>query len=175
MKLLTVDIGTVNVGWAIASPEALQQPTLILHGVYRPPANVGRNIGWLLVDIRSWLTVTARTHAITNIVYCSPIQVFGNNWWTTRKVVSIAGQIEVTGHDLDILVEEADEPTVRRHFLAPHKVPRKSPEIKAAVMARCAALGINPDTDDAGDAVAVADYVLSVKNSPLLRKIAELI
>lgn len=169
MKVLAIDIGTVNVGWAYGSPG----DRMPAHGVYKPPPTQ-RNIGWLLADIRAWLTTTCENARITNIVYCSPILVFGNNPWTTRKVDGFATHIELFGYDHDVTVEEEIESRIRKHFLAPHKVPRKSAEIKAAVIARCRALGWTPQLDDDADALALLDYTLALKGSRLANKILEL-
>lgn len=169
MRVLAIDVGTVNVGWAHGSPGD-RSPS---HGVYKVPATQ-RDIAWLLADIRAWLTTTCENARISNIVYCSPILVFGNNPWTIRKINAIAGQIELFGYDHDVTVEEEIESRIRKHFLAPHKVPRKSAEIKAAVIARCRALGLKPELDDDADALALLDYTLALKSSRLAGKILEL-
>ena len=171
MRILAIDVGTRNVGWAVGSPD--EKPR---HGIYQVPS-YGKKLGILGADIRAWLTATALAHKPTSIAYEQPIYVPDNNPWTMRKVAGIGFTIEVFGYDNDILVEEMPAPTVRKHFLAPHKVPRESKAIKEAVVARCRQLGWAPTEgfDDDADAMALLDYTLAVKDSPLLRKIGELL
>lgn len=169
MRILAIDVGTVNMGWALGRPG--DRP---LHGVFNP-ARTKKNLGLLGADVRAWLQHTKVAYAPTSIVYEQPIYVPDNNPWTMRKIGGIGLVIELFGYDNDIPVEEMPAPTVRRHFLSPHKVPRKTKEIKEAVIARCRQLGWQPQMDDDADALALLDYTLSVKDSPLLRKIAALV
>lgn len=161
MRILAVDVGTANVGWASGSAGD-RTPSL---GTYNPPATQS-NLAWLGADFRAWLTVKLQA-GVTHVVFCTPILVHSNNWWTIRKVVSLGYQIELTGYDHSVVVEEAAEPKVRKHFLSPHKVPVKSADIKAAVMARCRALGWSPANDHEGDSAALWDYAMALKTSRL--------
>lgn len=167
MRILAIDVGTRNLGWAVGSPQ--ETPS---HGVYEVPA-YGKKLGILGADIRAWLTTTCATYKPTGIVYEQPIYVPDNNPWTMRKVAGIGFTIELFSYDTDTPVEEMPAPTVRRHFLG--KVPRHTKEIKEAVIARCRQLGWKPHMDDDADALALLDYTLAVKDSPLLRKIGELL
>lgn len=163
MRVLAVDIGTVNFGWAHGS--AGEKPS---HGVYNPPST-RKNIGWLLADIRAWLVRMTESHGPTHIVFATPVLVHHNNVWTIRKMNAIAGLLELHAYDYQMTVEEKSESEVRRNFLAPHKVPRTSPAIKAAVVARCRQLGWSPEMDDDADAMALLDYTLAIKGSRLAR------
>ena len=171
MRILAVDVGTTNLGWGVGSPQ--EKPRL---GIYHVPA-YGKKLGILQADIRAWLQATVLAYKPTSIVYEQPIYVPDNNPWTMRKVAVIGGALELFGYDHNLLVEEMPAPTVRKHFLAPHRVPTKSKDIKDAVKARCRQLGWTIDgvLDDDADAAALLDYTLAVKDSPLLRKIGELL
>lgn len=160
MRVLAIDVGTRNVGFAHGGPDGPGRAW----GTYHPPAT-GKDIAWLLADVRAWMTTLLSAAEITNVVYCAPILIDNNNWWTIRKVVSLAGQIELGAYDAGLQVEEVDEPKVRKHFLAPYPVPRTSDAIKAAVIARCRQLRWDVDTDHEADAMAVLDYALALKGS----------
>jgi Holliday junction resolvasome RuvABC endonuclease subunit len=169
IRLLAIDIGTRNLGWAVMAPG--EQPS---SGVYHPPV-VGRDLGWLLIDIRSWMVPLLKNNGITTISYEGPILNPSNNMMTIRKVFAIGGQLEVIASDADLPIEEELPGKVRKHFLAPHKVPTHTKEIKEAVVARCRQLGWRPEMDDDADALALGDYTLAMKTSVLAKKIGALL
>lgn len=161
MRVLAIDVGTRNLGWAFGAPG--EDPS---NGVYKVPATQ-RDLGWLLADIRAWLQPALKTAEITHIVYEAPILNPSNNFLTIRKVNAIGALIELVGYDMKLPVEEQLPGKVRKYFLSPHPVPKKSADIKEAVMARCRQLGWSFEMDDDADALALLDYTMTLKNSRL--------
>lgn len=169
LRVLAIDVGSRNLGWAICSPG---QNTS--YGTYVAP-QTGNDIGLLLADIRGWLSHLLKFRSITDVVFEAPILNPDNDFLIVRKVSAVGGLIELVAYDHNIPVEEKLPGPIRKHFLAPHKVPKKSKEIKDAVMARCRQLGWPTKTSHEADALALADYTLAVKTSVLARKIGELL
>jgi hypothetical protein len=75
-----------------------------------------------------------------------------------RPLFGILAKIEEIADELRIRCTEWDEPSARRKFLA--HVPRKSKDIKAAVMQACRDRGWPVCDDHAGDSLCIAAYAL---------------
>lgn len=162
MKIIAIDLGTANIGWAIADEKL--EPEL---GTYHPPGTK-KNIGWLLADLRSWLAPLLERRGITHLVYESPILQMGNNPLTIRKMHALGGMVELIAYDAKIPVEEALPQTVRLHFLGRGATPRRRDEIKRAVIKRCEMIGWRPENDDEADAAALLHYAICTKTSRVL-------
>ena len=168
--ICSLDLGTQNIGWAYGSDDD-RAPTT---GTYCPPAT-GKDLGWLLADVRAWLTPFCRTRAFDLLVYESPVFVAQNNVMTVRKMFALGGLVELVAYDLKLPCEEKLPGPVRKHFLGRGNVPKRRPEIKAAVMRQCQILGWKPSNDDEGDAAALWSFTIAVKCSPLSQKIGALL
>jgi hypothetical protein len=77
-----------------------------------------------------------------------------------RPLMGIIWHIEAVADELHLRCTEWDESTARRAFLT--KVPRKSKDIKAAVIRACRQRGWPACDDHAADALVIASYVLEV-------------
>jgi hypothetical protein len=75
-----------------------------------------------------------------------------------RPLMSFLTLIDMIGDELKIKTAEIDEPAARRAFL--DKVPRKSEEIKQAILNQCSMLGLPCPDHHAGDAICVGLYAL---------------
>lgn len=140
-----------------------------LYGTYKP-IKTKDDLATFLIDARTFLYGLMQKNTIRTIVYESPILVRFNNPYTIRKMFALGGLIEVEAHDAGIPVFETAAGTVRRHFLGKGMVPRKSVEIKRALIARCKQLGWNVETDHEADALSILDYALALNNSRLLKE-----
>ena len=163
MKILAIDPGTEGFGWACGSPD--RKPTF---GTYKP-LKAGADLGAFLIDVRTflWPWLIDFNNRLTEIVYESPVFVASNNVNTLRKMFALGGYIETLGYDHGIAVSEAAPSTVRKYFLGSGMTPRRSAQIKIAVMARCRQLGWQPKTDHEADALAILDFATTLKGSRL--------
>jgi len=157
MRIMFIDPGTTRIGWAFGQPD--QGPT---HGTYEPP-KTGANLGWLMTDVGSWLEPLLKKQRIELVAYESPILVAGNGFPTIRKVAAIGAEIERNCYRLGIACEEVAAASVRAMFLGRGNTPKKSEDIKAAVIRQCHILGWRPGTDDAADALAGWTYMIGLK------------
>lgn len=169
LRILSIDVGVRNIGWAIMQPG--QAPS---SGTYIAPPT-GRNIGWLMKDIRAWLAPILQNDGITAVVFEAPILAIDNDFLIIRKIGAVGGLIELVTDDAGLPCEEELPGKIRKHFLAPHAVPKHTKEIKEAVMARCRQLGWHVETSHEGDALALGDYALAMKTSVLAKKIGALL
>jgi Holliday junction resolvasome RuvABC endonuclease subunit len=160
--VLALDPGTEGFGWATGSANTKPR-----YGTY-VPFKTRDDLGTFLIDARTTLFNLVKTYSVTEIVYESPVVNRMNNVYTLRKMFALHGMIEVECHDAGLPVFEAAPGTVRKHFLGKGMTPRKSKEIKEAVMARCSQLGWKVRTDHEADALAILDYTLAIRGSRLL-------
>lgn len=160
--VLALDPGTEGFGWAVGS--AGVKPRF---GTYEP-IKTKDDLATFLIDARTFLYNAVRTNKVSEVVYEGPVVNRMNNVYTLRKMFSLGGLIEVECHDAGLPVFEAAPGTVRKHFLGKGMTPRKSKEIKEAVMARCSQLGWKVKTDHEADALAILDYTLAIRGSRLL-------
>lgn len=79
-----------------------------------------------------------------------------------RPLMSFLTIIEMVCDELKIRCVEVDEPEARRAFMT--AVPRKSADIKKAVMRACFLRGWPCSTDHAGDALCVASWAHELLN-----------
>ena len=75
-----------------------------------------------------------------------------------RGLMSFCTLVEMTAADLNMECYEVSEPDARKAFLG--KTPRKSADIKLAVMAACRLRGWQVKDNHAADALCVASFVL---------------
>lgn len=161
--ILALDPGTEGFGWALGS--ANSKPAR--YGTYVPYKTMD-DLATFLIDARTFLYQLMVPNRVTEVVYESPVVNRFNNVYTLRKMFALHGLIEVECRDCNVPVYEAAPGTVRKHFLGKGMTPRKSKEIKEAVMARCRQLGWNVETDHEADALAILDYTLAIRGSRLL-------
>ncbi len=162
--ILAIDPGTEGFGWAVGAAHLRPK-----WGTYEP-VKTRDDLATFLVDTRTFLYSLFQRYRVTEVVYESPVLNRFNNVYTIRKMFALGGLIEVECHDAGLGVFEAAPGTVRRHFLGKGMTPRKSEEIKRAVMTRCKQLGWVVETDHEADALAILDYSLALRGSRLLQE-----
>lgn len=79
-----------------------------------------------------------------------------------RPLMSILSKLEEIGDELKLRVVEVDEPEARRAFMT--GVPRKSKDIKLAVMAACRLRGWPAHDNHSADALCVAAWALECED-----------
>lgn len=98
-----------------------------------------------------------------------PVRIQGKLYWpdaapvqpdSIRPLMSFMTIVEMVCDELKIRCVELDESEARRAFLG--KVPKKSADIKEAVMAGCRSRGWPCTDDHAGDALCVASRALEI-------------
>lgn len=76
-----------------------------------------------------------------------------------RRLIGLEAMLLTTCRRFNVPVRGYHLSTVRKSFLAPGDVPRERKDVKSAVLLRCRELGWQTESEDAGDALAVLDYM----------------
>jgi crossover junction endodeoxyribonuclease RuvC len=85
---------------------------------------------------------------------------------TTRVLLGLPAITEAVCDRMGIWsVYEAKVQDVRQHFIGQSRLQRE--DAKRAVIARCKMLGLEPKDDNEADAIALHDYVASIRNPRL--------
>ena len=173
MRVLAIDPGTYGFGWACGDVEDGKPPSF---GTYQP-VQAGLDLGLLMRDVRQflwrWMDPVREVPLIDFVAYEAPVVVRSNNVMTLRKMFAMGALIEMMAHDARIEVGEIEPGPVRKHFLGKGNTPRKSPEIKQAIMRQCKIMGWKVCTDHEADALALLTYVQDVRGSRLRMMIRE--
>lgn len=160
---MAIDFG-LSLGWARC--ENGEPP---IFGTEELP-RCGDDLGILGLALKTFLLNHFRTYAKPDLVgFAVPLVMGPHQAIAQRKLLGMSFLAETVCAESDIATAEEWESTMRNAFLAPDGVPSKSPQIKAAIMARCLALGWDTKgDDDAADALCVLDWfrVLTRKGWP---------
>lgn len=166
MILAALDIAT-NTGFAIG--DHLDTDAAPIVGCHRLP-KTGRDYGQFGEVFDRWLRTLIEKHKVEFIVYETPILPAQTQIETLRKLYSLGTICEMVARDMDVIVEETDMQTVRKHFIGVTRAPKEIPQpqrrawIKKKIMDRCFAYGWKPLNDDEGDALATLHYARIVMN-----------
>ena len=166
MIVLALDLAT-NSGYAIG--DHLDTGVAPIVGCHRLP-KTGRDYGQFGEAFERWLRSLIEKHSVEFIVYETPILPAQTQIETLRKLYSLGTIAEMVARDLEIIIEETDMQTVRKHFIGVTRAPKDVPQpkrrawIKQRIMEKCREFGWNPLNDDEGDALATLHYARIVMN-----------
>lgn len=168
MRILALDIAT-NTGWAFADGEAAPR-----FGVVNLP-KTGEDLGRYGFAFHMWLADAITKLAPQLIVYEAPILAgLSTNITTLRKLYGLGMMAETVAHAREVPCKEENLGKIRTHFLGRGRVPRKSDDIKRAVVAECQRRGWAVTDHNAADALALLDLARAltiegwaIKSAPL--------
>jgi hypothetical protein len=128
----------------------------------------GEDLGLCGLGFESFLRHQFLNVARPDLVAYAQIPIMPHQAMAQRKLLGMAFLLETVCARLNIGINRVWESSARSYFLSPRKVPRHSPEIKKAVLERCAELGWAVTDSNAADSLCVLDYVksLSIKGWP---------
>jgi Holliday junction resolvasome RuvABC endonuclease subunit len=164
--ILALDLAT-RTGWAFAGPAALESwpgseieaaamPTVsVVYGSYRMP-KTGPDVGWFLDSFHNWLTGDLEVHQPEMVVFEAPWVGPKTHQDTARKLMCLAGHCEFVCRRMAIQYREANNATVRKHFLGTGRGDRRT--LKRLAMEACRRRGWDPENDDEADALGLLDY-----------------
>ncbi|MBX3504442.1 MAG: hypothetical protein KF895_03110 [Parvibaculum sp.] len=166
MIIAALDLAT-NSGYAIG--DHLDTGTAPVAGCFRLP-KTGRDYGHFGAAFDKWLRSLIQRHGVEFIVYETPILPAQTQIETLRKLYSLGTIAEMVARDLEIMIEETDMQTVRKHFIGVTRAPKEVPKerrrawMKARIIAKCEEFGWQPENDDEADALATLHYARIVMN-----------
>lgn len=152
MRLLTLDLAT-NIGWAARSDSGR-----ISHGVYRLPST-GKNVGAFLDKFDLWLSDMVTTHQPQRLLYETPWVGPQTSQDTARKLLCLGGFTEFICHRREVDCWEANNASVRAHFIGKGRGERG--ELKRLTIAKCRERGWAPKSDDDADALAMLSFAMA--------------
>lgn len=100
-------------------------------------------------------------HQPTVIGACQPFVSFKANPINMRPIFGFFCFLQYIADDLGLPFHDIYESDARKAFLSPAKIPRKSEDIKRAVMAACTLRGWPATDNHASDALCAADFLLA--------------
>ena len=170
--VLALDLATTT-GWAYGNPEDGLSPTILesTSRVAPPPYSYGSKIigrsawpdGRIFDAAETYLNDLITIHNPSVLVYEAPFVGKSEKLAVPFRLLNLAGLAEKLGYQREIArVFSANVSTVRKHFIGHGRLP--GGEAKDAVIARCKAIGWDPKTEDAADALAVLDYAIHCLN-----------
>lgn len=170
MRILTYDLAR-TVGWAFAEGEGEPE-----HGTFSLPRTEGV-YGPYLRRFAEILCSHVAAFKPTLIVYECPIMPATSKIDILRALYCMGPRLEEVADIYGIECREGELGPIRKHFLGAGKVPQRSADIKDAIMAECHRRGWRPCDHNAGDALALLDFVRanripgwSSRGRPLLEK-----
>ena len=119
----------------------------------------GVDVGRFLCAFEDWLTadLMARTRP-ERVVFETAWVGPKTNQATARKLMGMAGEVEKICHRNGLMCVEANNASVRKHFIGKGRGTRD--ELKQMTIEACRARGWQPANDDEADALAILDYAL---------------
>lgn len=157
--ILALDLAT-RTGWAAANAEAIANwprggPVVSergpVHGAASGHLVLGNKLGQKLHNLDNLICALAVDHDVGIIVFEAPFM----RGASTRALFAMAGVAELAAHRLGILVREANNLTVKKHFTG-YGTAKKHQMADAAKD-----LGFSPKSHDEADAIAVLDYAIA--------------
>lgn len=157
-RILALDIST-RTGFCVDGPEPGSKPVFGL--VQLPAAKFEGDYGRRLHAFHSAIADLVTVHEPTTLVFEAPwVPGMGGKMVTTvhtvRLLISLAGVAELVGAARGLDVIEQEPSSVRKFWLGYARGERKA--IKAAVIARCKAMGFWTQDDNVADAIALHQY-----------------
>jgi len=153
-RLLTLDLAT-STGWAFWHPGASR----VASGVIRLP-KTREDVGWFLDAFEERLKDLLTLHTPDTLVFEAPWVGPQTHQDTARKLLCLAGMTELICRRAGMRYREANNASVRKHFIGKGRGDRKS--LKAMTMRGCQERGWDPQNDDEADALALLDYAAHV-------------
>lgn len=172
MRFMTFDLaGTV--GWAAAEDRI--EP---IHGSKRLP-KTDMGYGPFLRVFAKWAAGVIDDFRPDLVTYESPILPKKKRTIETLRALYCLGpRLEEVCDERNLKCTERDFQSVRTHFLGAGNVPTNTDDIKDAIMAKCRYRGWDPVDHNAGDALALLDFIRACRipgwanqGLPLLAKV----
>lgn len=155
MRLMAIDLGE-KTGWARASGGA--RPS---SGVEQMP-QTGDDLGATCVALENFLRFHFKEMPRPDAVIYARSLAFGQPGQSAQmKKLGMAMVLEGACYRLDIPLHKAWEITMRKSFLGGEKVPRRSVDAKAAIMAECERRDWHVTDHNAADALCCLEYLRS--------------
>jgi hypothetical protein len=153
VRVLILDCG-FNLGFGVLGRDYVRSGTHRLEG------------GWDRMDLafRSMSKTVARIadmHQPTVIGACIPFVSFKANPINLIPIMGFYAKAQEIAADLSLPFEVIHESDARKAFLSPARIPRRSDDIKRAIMAACALRGWPATDNHAADALCAADFLLA--------------
>ena len=167
--ILALDLAT-RLGWAYAGPAALSSWPLTameaaampsppaVSGWFRLP-KTGPDVGWFLDAYHDFLTNSLDLHLPALVVFEAPWVGPNTAQDTARKLLSLAGHTEFVCRRRRLDYREANNATVRKHFIGKGRGDRAT--LKRLTIDACKARGWSPENDDEADALGLLDYAVA--------------
>lgn len=155
--VLALDLAT-KTGWAAWSPKRE-----LASGAVTLPST-GARVGAFLVAYERWLGVALDEWQPAWVIFEAPILPRETNIHTVRKLCGLANSTETICERREIGCREANNATVRKHFIGVGR--GKRAELKKLTMEACKARGWGPRTDDEADALSLLDYAMACLKLP---------
>ena len=151
MNLLALDLASSS-GWASYQPEGapiLSSGTLVL-------PKTGKDVGHFLFIFHVAIKQMIEDPRPGVVVYETPWIGPKTSQAVARKLMGLAGVLEMVCYERSITCREVNNATVRKHFIGKGRGQRA--ELKALTIAACEKRGWAPNNDDEADALAILDY-----------------
>lgn len=169
--ILALDLAT-RAGWAYASPAgiavwagtaleaAATPPALgsVVYGSFTLPKS-GSDVGWFLGAYDDWIAERLDFYRPALVAFEAPWIGPQTHQDTARKLMCLAGHTEFACRRAGVQCREANNASVRKHFIGKGRGDRKT--LKRLTMDACRARGWSPDNDDAADALGLLDYAVA--------------
>lgn len=176
--ILALDLAT-RLGWAYAGPAAMEswpRTAMEAAAMPSPPAvsgwfrlpKTGPDVGWFLDAYHDFLTSSLDLHQPARVVFEAPWvgvkkdrhgNVSQTHQDTARKLLCLAGHTEFVCRRRRIAYREANNATVRKHFIGKGRGDRAT--LKRLTIDACKARGWSPENDDEADALGLLDYAVA--------------
>ncbi|NIA72296.1 crossover junction endodeoxyribonuclease RuvC [Pelagibius litoralis] len=153
--LLCLDLAT-STGFAFWRPGANR----IASGSFRLP-RTGPDVGWFVDEFEQRLSEMLGFHKPELVVFEAPLLRGGQTSIdTARKLMGLAIMTEFVCRRAGVKYLEANNASVRKHFIGKGRGERK--QLKAMTIQACRERGWDPANDDEADALALLSYAVDL-------------
>lgn len=135
----------------------------VISGHFSMP-KTGNDVGWFLDDFEIRLREMFEFYKPERCVFEAPWVGEKTSQDTARKLLCLAGVTEMVARRNRAACSEANNASVRKHFIGKGRGDRKT--LKDMTMRACRERGWDPDNDDEADALALLSYAADLLKLP---------